>query len=146
MERMRERERERVQRAGRDPGIECTVREAKGEREEESNVKGENRMGKGDEERACRYGEVRMLHRVAALSLHCVPLRHSLVPAFHSTWSLSHEGQAVVAIAKRADSVLHLSFLVLHLPLSTHSNYRCNSRFINLSVILPVRLNFFTFS
>lgn len=116
-----------MQRAGRDPGIECIVREVKGERGEESSVKGVSRKKrereKGVEER--RYGEARMLHRVAALSLHCVPLRHSLVQRFIQLGVPRTEGQAVAAIALRADSVASL-FLSSHYPR--------NSRFLNSSI------------
>lgn len=66
-----------------------------------------------------------MLHRVAALSLHCVPLRHSLVQRFIQLGVPRAEGQAVAAIALRADSVASL-FLSSHYPR--------NSRFLNSSI------------
>ena len=70
---------------------------------------------KGVEER--RYGEARMLHRVAALSLHCVPLRHSLVQRFIQL-GVPRTKVKRSQLSLRAPTLLHLSLLPL-LPLSS---------------------------
>lgn len=62
------------------PGDRVHRERGKGKQRREEQRKRREQIERGDEKR--RYGEVRMLHRVAALSLHCVPLRHSLVQRF----------------------------------------------------------------